>query len=355
MQPAAASTTTSSTTRRGSPEAGTLADRGFRVLVEDGRYAVLGDGDTAVVKHIGTTVAHQKVRIGMVLACPPDLAGQTIDTIHQHIENGNSFCRCGFSGQVGASIVGLVPIDAGFDREEPPEIPEAMKEFARSKRPKWEESCGYNVDWRDMYHHSIPEGKQLVSGVELPSPWAGYPNLDVLGTVATMKFKANMHECIYRALQQRAIIECGIAIHIDFIRAGIFTAVGQTVVPASAQPPVDVFFLSINLPEDARMLDLTMDDDMRRRLQSYHTSAPLPEGMAYVAIVPHDFELGAGVDAPGRDQILLRKPNRSLMITCRTCGVAFEHTYADQRWFRERGFEQPKTCKRCKQIRRSYK
>ncbi len=49
---------------------------------------------------------------------------------------------------------------------------------------------------------------------------------------------------------------------------------------------------------------------------------------------------------------MIRSPEDKL-ITCIDCGEQFVHTYKAQQFFKEKGFSEPKRCKRCKAAKKA--
>ena len=47
-----------------------------------------------------------------------------------------------------------------------------------------------------------------------------------------------------------------------------------------------------------------------------------------------------------------KKKNDVVTIECTDCGVTFEVSVEEQEWYKDKGFELPKRCPRCRKLRR---
>jgi len=199
----------------------------------------------------------------------------------------------------------------------------------------------------------------MLSGVELPNPDKGYPNLDVLGLLAKTHSSTRREEVLDR-LQQRAVVEAGVAVHRRFLEESSFHSVGVSEHERHCGLPV--YFTTAVIPADARVVEIAMDDDWARRLRSFYANvvAPMPENGRFAAFVPSDFDV-ADLDDPddpaARNLLLPAWTRPTRMLPCRDCEDSrlFAWTYEEQERFRARGWPDPIRCKQHRKERNEKK
>lgn len=331
--------------------------QGECVAGEDGSWRHNGANGVVLIRDSNDVLltTYESSTIGLAVITTPRVAAAVCAMSSEHVCAGVGFPRSRYAECVGSGVVGLMALDVADDTRDNDTarklIPEEFYKFAESKNIEGWERCGYNSDWQRLYEpdpasYEHLSGASLLSGVELPNPLKGYPNLDILRLLAKTHGTSDVDEILDR-LQQRAVVEAGVAVHRQFLKDRPFERFGFS--EHVRHQGLPVCYVTTLIPVDAQVVEIMVDDDWALRLESYYypkVSERVVTNTRFAAIVPADFDIANLHQPTIRNCLLPMSKEVAQIIPCQDCenNKLFTWTKEQQQRYEQRRWESPKRC-----------
>jgi len=282
------------------------------------------------------------------------------EEILQHRENLNALQRTDFARRAGSGVCDVVITNMlSFLDEEHRDalVVDEVREYSEAQTGI--KAVGVNPDFCNLYLKgeqeqsvkALLERGSFITGVELPTPEAGYHTLDILGcaTSTSINTEKISIESATLTLQKRMLIELGIILHSDFFTES--KVVEECGVPflfyggkSSVGKHLPVTFMTISIPPDAHVYSFSCS------LRSHPDAIDQVNGLSYLCIVPSGtseedalkvvpFHYLKTKDAPDND---------GETIICRDCSKSFTFSSEEKKNFKRNGWSKPKRCIPCR-------